>query len=236
MSYDAKTLALRDAAAAAALGAFDGSDMGHESSSGSSFGWDAPGGDFAGMAGDFSGGFFAGEGFFGADGPAPALAPVPQPTQAQALALWHQKHAEAQHTQRRTALLNPNAHSTVKVERYSLQIATDVVVGTANTFNITKSPDTELRAQRITSNIGAPGFVYIDDVKVANVSVTQGDSIDAWQLNPNSWGQQFDIPTLSPANRVTVIGHNTTAIPTGFSASDAYKVILMFLGPTSMTG
>jgi len=219
--FNSKGLAMRDPSLAALVGAIDGSDFGGESQ-------------FAGeFAGEFAGdGFFGAEGFFGADAPAA----VPAPTQAEALQLWR-SHARAQAvTQRRAGLLNPNENSLKKVERYSLTLGQDVEVGTPTPISMTKSPDTELRAQRITSNINSAGFVLLSEIKVANVSVTQGDEIDAFQLNPNSWGMQYDIPTLSPANRVTVLGDSTAAVPSGFSESDTYKVRITLIGPASMAG
>ncbi len=233
MSYNSKDLALRDPAMAAILGATDGADFGEDSA----FGWDAPGADYYGYNPIGADGFFGAEGFFGYNiGADAAAAPAAPPNPAQMAALWQQMKAQGAHTARREALLNPNQHSTKKVERYSLTIRQTLVVGTPTNFNVSKAPDTELRAQRITCNVPSPGFVLISDIKVANVSVTQGDEDDAWNLNPNSWGQQYDIPTLSPANRVTVTGFSSSAVPTGFNTSDSFPFVIKFLGPASMAG
>lgn len=226
--FNAKNLAMRDAAIAALVGATSGADFGVEDDSdlGSEFA-----GEFAGDFGD-EGGFFSGGGFFGADAPgAPAV-----PTAQAAQQLWQQHRMQQAITSRRLGLLNPNEHSLKKVERYSLSLGQDLVIGTPTPINITKSPDTELRAQRIVSNVTSPSFVLLSEIKVANVSVTQGDEVDAWSLNPNSWGMQFDIPTLSPANRVTALGDSTSAIPSGFQQSDAFKFRLTLIGPASMAG
>lgn len=236
MSYNAKDLAMRDPALAALVGAVDGADFGDSQVAGESdFGWDAPGADYYGYNPIGADGFFGAEGFFGynigADAPA---AGAPSPTEA--LQLWKKMQVQHAHTSRRASLLNPNEHSTKKVERYSLSLKQDLVVGTPTNFNLTKAPDTELRAQRIVTNSPSPGFVLITDIKVANVSVTQGDDTDSYQLNPNSWGMQYDIPTLSPANRVTVLGASSSAVPSGFNTSDSFPFIITFLGPASMAG
>ncbi len=218
--FNKKDLAMRDPSLAALVGAVEGSDFGNDDPS------------FAGeFSGDFGqdGGFFAGP-FFGAD------AAIPAPTAAEAISVWKQHKMQEAHTQRRTGLLNPNEHSTKKVERYSLTLGQDVTVGTPASFSINKSPDTELRGQRITTNVVSPGFILLSEIKVANVSVTQGDELDASQLQAASWGMQYDIPTLSPANKVTVAGENTSATPSGFSESDTYKFRLTIIGPASMAG
>jgi hypothetical protein len=76
----------------------------------------------------------------------------------------------------------------------------------------------------------------VSDVKVANVSVLQGDGMDAFMLAQDAWGVQYDIPTLSPANGVTVSVEQTTATPGNFDVSDAFPFMISFLGPSSMTG
>lgn len=230
MNYNAKDLAMRDPAMAALVGAQDGADFGNESTFGADgfFGWDAPGADYYGYNPVGAEGFFAGN--FGQD---PS---IPKPTADQALALWNQHHAQARETARREALLNPNANSHKKVERYSLSIRQNVTVGTASNFTLTKNPQTELRPQRIESNVRDPGFVIVTDVKVANVSVMMGDGMDASQLSPDAWGVQYDIPTLSPANGVTVSAEQSTATPSGFDVSDTFPFMISFLGPSSMAG
>ena len=229
MTFNAKDLAMRDPALAALVGATDGADFGRDpqfAGDGGFFGWDAPGAEYYGYNPIGAEGFFAGN--FGAE--------VPKPTPEQALALWNQHHLEKAETRRREALLNPNANSTKKVERYSLSIRQNLVVGTASTSTVTKNPQTELRPQRIETNVPSPGFVIITDTKVANVSVMQGDGMDAWELNPEAWGVQYDIPTLSPANGVTVSIEQSTATPSGFDVSDAFPFMISFLGPSSMAG
>ena len=233
MTTNAKDLAMRDPALAALVGAQDGADFGRDSQFGADggfFGWDAPGyeigADYYGYNPIGAEGFFAGN--FGAE--------PPRPTPEQALSLWNAHYAAKREKARREALLNPNAGSTKKVERYSLSIRQDLVVGTASTFTLTKNPQTELRPQRICTNVPSPGFCIVTDVKVANVSVMQGDGMDSVELNWQAWGVQYDIPTLSPANGVTVSVEQSTAAPTGFDVSDAFPFMISFLGPSSMAG
>lgn len=228
--FNSKKLANRDPSLAALVGAIDGSDFGGDS-------------EFAGeFAGDFGvDGFFGNDGgFFGADPVANiANAAVPMmtpPNQQAVMALWRSHAVQQAVTNRRTGLLNPNEHSLKKVERYSLTVGADVVVGTPTSINATKSPDTELRGQRISSNVIQPGFVYLSEIKVANVSVTQGDDLDAATLGPTAWGVQYDIPTLSPANRVSILGDSTALIPSGLNESDTFKFRITIQGPASMAG
>jgi len=230
MNPNAKDLAMRDPALAALVGAQTGADFGRDSSFGNEgfFAWDAPGADYYGYSKVGAEGFFAGN--FGAD------ASVPKPTPEQALALWNAHHAQARETARREGILNPNAGSSKKIERYSLSIRQNLTVGTASTFTVTKNPQTELRPQRVVTNVSSPGFVIVDDVKIANVSVMMGDGMDAQMLANDSWGVQYDLPTLSPANGVTVSAEQSTAVPDGFETSDVFPFLIAFLGPSSMAG
>lgn len=252
--YNSKNLTMRDPALAALVGATIASDFGadaHEVPSGfapsgyapetsgfassneslfaGEFGWDAVGAEFG--AEGFFGDDFCGEGFFGADAP---VTSAPKPTEQQALALWKSTHAKMQKQNRRSSMLNPNQGLSVKIERYQLNMAQSFTLGTATAINITKQPDTEIRPQRVLCNAPAPAFALFSELKVANVAVTQGDSADGWFWNANGWGVQLDLPTLSPANRVTALGVTTTLVPAGFVAGASFPLTLSFTGPASM--
>lgn len=251
--FNAKQLTRRDLALAALVGAVSGADFGYEASQSSgfaepsgfaqsshagesSFGWEGAGADgFFGA----DGGFFGGESFgndFGAEAAltAPMVTSIPKPTEQQALALWRSHHQMQAKQAKRGSLLYPNHGVDHKVQRYQLNVSQSFAIGTATVLNnLTRQPDTSLRPQRILANVPVPVLVFYSEIKVANVSVTQGDAGDAYFLNALAWGTQFDIPTLSPANRVTVLANSTTFVPGGFMPGNTFPLVFSFIGPAS---
>lgn len=226
MRPNANTLAMRDPAMAALFGVIavshnrpqHGSDFGGDF--GADFGDDDYGDDDAG--GDF------GDDDYGADSPAPA-----------ALARLGKKvHSARKRGAKRAAMLNPNAGSALKVERYAFTLSQAITLGTSVAFTtLTGQPDTRIRAQRVVMNAPGPMFAFIQEIKVANVSVTVGTGLeDAFNYNANGVGQSLDMPTMEPANKATVLGSYTGAIPPGFVGGTATYFSVTFKGPSTMAG
>lgn len=239
MNHTSKSLALRDSALAILVGAVSGSDFGAE---------EMPADFGAEFAGDY--GYEFGDEFgddygydWGAEfaGPAPAPHPTAMRRPAAhpavnpaAMAAWNQVKVRRAHSARRNALLEPNQHSDIKVERYGFSVNAALVLGTTSTINVNNNPDTTIRPQRITVNAPAPGFVTLTDIKVANVSVLVGGTSDAFQFNANGVGQSFDMPTLSPANRAAVVGSYSGYTPPGYVLGSAYTLCVSFTGPSKI--
>ena len=208
----ARALAMRDPALAVLSGAIDDStDFGAE------YGFDFAGGADYGFE-------------FGDDAPAA----LPAPTPAQAMQAYRDLHMQKAHTQRRASLLEPNKGSAVKVEVYEFNVNQTLTLATALSFTATNQPDTNIRPKRISMNAPAPGFVTITELKVANVSVIVGGTSDAWNYNANGVGQHLDLPTLSPANRATIIGSYTAFVPPGFVGGSSYLFCVSMKGPASV--
>lgn len=160
----------------------------------------------------------------------PAARPNPQ-----MIAAWNAKKAQVARTQRRASILEPNRGSAVKVERYVFTISTALTIGTPAGLAITGNPDTTIRPQRVTMNAPTPMFCFINEIKVANVSVTVGSGAeDAYNYGAQGVGQQLDMPTLSPANRATVLGTYSGYVPPGFTAGMVTQFSVSFRGPASV--
>lgn len=219
-----RSLALRDLAAAAAFGIVPGAaaDMGADF-----------GNDWAGDMGYDDHGLAG----FGA---APAAAPVsvPRPTEQQAMALWHKHHTQLAHTAHREALIDPNKHSSVKIEKYVFPLNQAIVFGTAAAIQMSSQPDTRIRPKRITSNAPVPMMILLTEIKVANVSVTvgAGNGEDAYAFNANGQGQEMDLPTLEPSNKATVLGLYSGLTPPGFLLGGTATFVVSFKGPSTMAG
>jgi len=184
---------------------------------------------------------------FGVEAPAPPMAhpmmhhrpapphPAQHPDFHQMLALWHRHHAMRAHTGRREMLLEPNKGSAVKIERYSFGINTTITLGVVGApLTLTGQPDVNIRPQRVIMNAPSPGFAIIDEIKVANVSVTVGVQEDAFNYSALAQNSHLDMPTLSPANRATVLGEMTGFVPPGFTGGTSYLFTTSFQGPASV--
>ncbi len=241
---NARSLARRDPALLALMGGISGSDFGasfgREENPFASEGNDcfAPEASF----GDDYGGDFGDDMGFGDDagfGGAQTHASANRPTAQQALAAHAHLTRKRAHGRKRAMLLDPNSGSDTKIERYSFSLSQDLVLGTVTLFNANMSgtPDTKFRPQIITTNAPTPGFCYITNIKMANVAVTVGPgSEDAFNFSAGGWGRSMDMPTLTPSNRATISGANTTFVPPGYVQGATYTFGVNFKGPSLLAG
>ena len=138
-------------------------------------------------------------------------------------------------TQQREAILEPNARSSVKIQRYAFGMEQSVVLATAQPLDMNGNPDTHIRPQRVTTNAPVPGFARISAIKVANVGVIVGGRVDAFDFAANGHDQQLDVPTLSPSNKVRVTGDYSGLLPAGgYVTATTFVFIVSFKGPAKM--
>jgi len=218
---NANALAMRDPAYAALLEVLpSGSDFGSEYDGTESTFGDDMGDDYGAEFGDDYGAEFG--------------AAAQPPSQAAMMAVWRRHAMEKANTHRRERLLEPNKGSEVKIERYSFSCNQTIILGVAVGLVMTNQPDTSIRPQRVTMNAPSPGFATITEIKVANVSVTVGGVEDAFDYSAIAVGVGLDMPTLSPANRATVLGNYTGFVPPGFVGGTSYVFVANFKGPASI--
>lgn len=223
MRPNARSLALRDPALAILLGVLASA---------------GPTADFGGEFGDEFGDDDMGDDFGDDDFGDDDFGAAPKKVNYQAAAkLWKQRARGAMATQKRKNLISPNRNSDLKVEKYSFTISQSLTLGTAVAFSsLTGQPDTTIRPQRVTMNAPAPMYAFIQDIKVANVSVSVGGGLeDAYNYNADGVGQSLDMPTLSPANRATVTGSYTGFVPPGYTGGTATYFSVSFKGPSTIT-
>ncbi len=235
---NSRDLAMRDPALAALVGAIGGSNFGSDASFGADFGADMHGDFGADFGADMHGDFGADMHGFGADAP---VATVPAPTAQQAMQLWHQHHAAKSDTNKRVKHLFPNAGSTVQIEEFSFPLNPTVnpVFGVASAVNMTNNPDVTIRPQRIVFNTPSLGLYILTEVKTANVGCLVGGAgtQDAGMFGPNSVGVRLSCPTLTPQNRLSILGNWTALVPAGgFVNGVAYPLGATCIGPAKMAG
>ena len=226
------SLAMRDPALAALLGALPGSDFGAE------FGH-TPDPQYE-MGAEF--GYYG----YGADAPPPphAMVAPPPPHMAHGhngygihpehAALLRAHHHRQHRTLGRELLLEPNKGSTTKVERYDFSLNQTVQIGTTSVIDMTLQPSVTLRPQRLICNAPAPGFVVFTTIQVANVAVTVGVATDAFSYGALAVGSHLDCPTLSPANRATLAGQYTGFTPSGYAPNLQFLFVATFQGPATI--
>ena len=163
----------------------------------------------------------------------PAMA-APMSINPMAAALWARHHRERNVTASRERLLEPNKGSRTKVERYAFSVSADIITGTAASFSASNQPDVTFRPQRITANVAHEGLIILDGIRVANVNVTVGGVVDAFDFNANGVGQSLDMPTLSPSNKLTVSGGYTGVAVPGITPPAVFKFVFSAKGPASI--
>jgi hypothetical protein len=116
------------------------------------------------------------------------------------------------------AIIFDRDRSRLEIERYSFSLSPqeNFKLGTPVQFEATLQPNTRIRPQRILTNAPVPNFVLLDGIQLANVNVLVGGTEDAYTYSVNGRGVQLDLPTLDPANRVTVCGSYTGIVPNGY--------------------
>jgi hypothetical protein len=218
MRPNAQQLSLRDPAAAALLGIINGASFGAD------FGY----GDFSPM-GDEMGADFGDE--WGADFGDATVASAPAPTAAQLVALHRRNVQRSVVSSKRAALLEPNKHSDVKVERYSFGLSQAIVIGTAVGITLSGNPSVDIRPQRICTNVPGPNFVFLTLIQVANVVVTVGNGVeDANDYAAHAVGTILDLPTLSTQTPARVSGNYFGFVPPAYVVGSASFFTCSFKG------
>jgi hypothetical protein len=238
MRPNASQLSMRDPALAAVMGALPGSDFGYARGY-------APRSAYPQarqmprarnrQVADFGYGF----GYdYGAEGaPPPVAAPHPgRHAHPEMVRAWHHHHQMMGHTAARAALLDPNENSLLKIERYSFSLSTGFTLGTPTPIDMTLQPNTKIRPQRVVFNAPAPNFVLLTGLQVANVNAFVGNTEDAFTYSALAQGVALDLPTLEPANRLTVSGDYTGFIPPGFATGFSYTFVATVQGPSTIAG
>lgn len=242
---NAQALSLRDPALAAMLGviAVGGASFGADSDFGAEFGDDDDYGEDDDYGVDFGDDDDdVGDDDYGAEFGAAVRKAVKRTLarrpagNARLAAMMKAQQAKMARTKRREALLEPNKGSAVKIEKYTFTVSQAITLGTAVAFTtLTGQPDTSIRPQRLTCNAPSPMFAFLQEIKVANVSVSVGSGLeDAYNYNANGVGQHLDMPTLSPANRMSILGSYTGFVPPGFVGGTAVYFSASVKGPASI--
>jgi hypothetical protein len=137
----------------------------------------------------------------------------------------------------RRVLLDPNEGSHLKVERYDFPISQQInALGTPQTFiNFFGQPDTMIRPERVFCNAPGYNFVLLNEVKVANVSAIVGGISDAFFYSATAVNSHLSLPTLTPANKLTVQGSYTGYVPPGYPVMP-YQFIVAVHGPATVAG
>jgi hypothetical protein len=142
---------------------------------------------------------------------------------------------EKQYTKQRERILSPNAGSSAKIQRYTFGIGQTLTLETASALSLSGNPQTYIRPQRVTANAPAPAFCRLATMQVGNVGVIVGGPIDAFELAAQAQDAHLDVPTLGPQNAVQVTGNYDALLPTGYVTATAFRFIVSFKGPASMT-
>lgn len=232
---NSKTLVHRDLAHALLIGAAAGSDFGGVMG-GSSYGSDF-GGEFGAEFG--YGGDFGDDAAPAAVSPASPAHPLHPANQPKMMALWAQHQAMAKKRGSRYALLDPNAGSDLKVEGYSFSLTANITaLATAQAGIVMgpSTPSTNIKPVRLAINTPCPGFLYVNNIQVSNVSIILGGAGDAWKYNANNVGAHIRVPLLTPSTPASANVTYSGLLPTQFVAGTAFGIDVGFEGPATLAG
>jgi hypothetical protein len=170
---------------------------------------------------------------------APQVAAHPAVQAKEAAKRWELSNPHS--TASRTALLDPNRDSSVKVERYSFSWspAAPLVLGGGAAVAIptfTQQPSTSIKGQRLLMNAPVAGFVQISTLQIANVNVLVGAAEDAFTYSPVAMGVMLDLPRLDPQNRATAAGTYSGMLPLGYTAGFSFVFVITLQGPATLAG
>ncbi len=253
MRPNSRDLAMRDPALASALGISGAGDSTYGAEPyaefGSEWGDDGTWGSDVGL--EYYGYHGGDQGFgfgFGADAPmavanraAPVAHPLHPAQAARTMAIVQKHDHKSRITQNRERLLHPNKGSDIDIERYDFSVpGPNFVLGTASGIGTTAAtamsiqPAVAVRPQRCTFNAPSVGMVTISAIQSANVNGLVGGSTDAGIYGPNSFGIHLDLPTLSPANKLTITGSYLGLTPPGFPVAYSFPFVASFQGPATV--
>jgi hypothetical protein len=132
--------------------------------------------------------------------------------------------------------IQPNRDSDIKMEEYEFSVSKKIILGHASLIEITSSPDTMFRPKLASSNVPSPGFILLEDIFIANVSVMVGGGItDAFHYNVAS-PTPVDWPTLDTMTRFRLVGKYTGLIPPGFTPEAEFDFTFRCMGPAPIVG
>ncbi len=153
---------------------------------------------------------------------------------AKTRAVLAQHYAKGAKTSSRASMIHPNAGSDIDVERYDFSLNQAITLGTAVAVNMSIQPSVTVRPQRCVFNAPSLGFATISNILVANVSALIGSTTDAGIYGPQSFGIHLDLPTLTPANKLSIQGNYTGLTPPGFPAASPYLFVASFQCPATV--
>lgn len=131
--------------------------------------------------------------------------------------------------------INPNKYSRIKVEEFTLQMSCEITLGDKSQILLVGMPDTIIRPQIGTTNVLWPQFILLTEIKAANVSTFVGTGKeDAYNYSAINALRKVDLPTLTPANRISVRGEYTGMIPEGYHQGDKFTFTMSFTGPAKL--
>jgi hypothetical protein len=142
-------------------------------------------------------------------------------------------------TKKRESLLYPNKNSRVKVEEYELPLTQALTFGKIEFFfpQLAAMPLTVFKPKEMTCNVPWAGFIFITDVKVANVSASVSNHIvDAYSYNPQSAHRSLHLPTLSERTTISVSGFYQGDVPNECLQGKDFFFCCTFRGYAEMAG
>ena len=115
-----------------------------------------------------------------------------------------------------------------------MSLSQPIVMGTAAILSMSLQPSVTVRPQRCAFNSPSFGFATIAGIFLANVNAMEGGATDSAIYSARSVGVHLDLPTLSPANRLSIQGNYTGLIPPGYGIAQNFLFVASFQCPATV--
>jgi hypothetical protein len=133
--------------------------------------------------------------------------------------------------------LDPNHGSPLKIEIFRCPMSQDFVLGTAEAVSMSAHPTVTFKPEKLSCNAPCPGFVSISAIQASNLNGLVGSgAADAFEFSPLALNQQMELPKLTPAHLLQIVGAYSGITPTGYTATSHFLFTATFIGHAKMTG
>jgi len=137
----------------------------------------------------------------------------------------------------RVMRLDPNHGSSLKIERFRLQMSQGIAIATAEVISVTANSAVTFKPEKLVCNAPCPGFITLANIQASNINSLVGSGVvDAYDFNANALNLDMELPKLSPAHRVSITGNYTGITPVGYIAAAAFTSTFTFIGHAKMVG
>lgn len=133
--------------------------------------------------------------------------------------------------------LDPNHGSPLKIEIFRLQMSDTLTFGTASALVLNTTPAVTFKPNKLICNAPFPGMVTLSTIQASNINCLVGAGVvDAYDFNALAQDSSMELPKLSPAHRVQIVGAYSGRVCVPYITATAFDFTATFIGHAKMVG